>query len=213
MSLSEDHIRIIIFNLLQAVNHLHVHNVVHRDLKPGNILMNSDCNIKLCDFGLARTVLRPDSGKSKTNPGYKNEEESDSKPSDTVMSPRVGSRFYRAPELIMCHPDYGFAVDIWATGCILGDLLLNFVEIDTKDAGQMADDDAFSNKYLFPGDSCYPLSPYFEDAELSDCPQNLTISEDDQLLKIFEILGSPQIEDFDYMNDNNTNKQYLYKML
>ena len=44
------------------------------------------------------------------------------------MTPRTGTRFYRAPEIILCDPKYDYAVDIWAVGCILGELLLRFVE-------------------------------------------------------------------------------------
>ena len=48
------------------------------------------------------------------------------------LSPRIGTRFYRAPEVVLCDPDYGYGVDIWAIGCILAELLLNFVESDNK---------------------------------------------------------------------------------
>ena len=46
------------------------------------------------------------------------------------LTHRVGSRFYRAPEIILNHPRYDFSVDIWAIGCVLGELLLTFVEYD-----------------------------------------------------------------------------------
>ena len=44
------------YNLLCSVKYLHDSNVIHRDIKPANILVNEDCTIKLCDFGLARSV-------------------------------------------------------------------------------------------------------------------------------------------------------------
>ena len=44
------------------------------------------------------------------------------------MTARIGTRFYRAPEIIVCSPNYEYSVDIWSVGCILGELLLNFVE-------------------------------------------------------------------------------------
>jgi len=43
-------------NLLQGAKCLHQKNVVHRDIKLANILVDADCNIKICDFGLARTL-------------------------------------------------------------------------------------------------------------------------------------------------------------
>jgi mitogen-activated protein kinase 1/3 len=50
------HIQTILYNLLCAVKYLHESNVIHRDLKPANILVNEDCTVKLCDFGLARSI-------------------------------------------------------------------------------------------------------------------------------------------------------------
>jgi len=50
------HIKTILWNLLHAVKYLHARKVLHRDLKPANILLNEDCSIKVCDFGLARSV-------------------------------------------------------------------------------------------------------------------------------------------------------------
>ena len=50
-----------VYNLLCAVKYLHVANVLHRDLKPANILVNEDCSVKICDFGLARSIAGIDS--------------------------------------------------------------------------------------------------------------------------------------------------------
>jgi mitogen-activated protein kinase 1/3 len=50
------HIQTIVYNLLCAVKYLHESNVLHRDMKPANILVNEDCTVKLCDFGLARSI-------------------------------------------------------------------------------------------------------------------------------------------------------------
>ena len=84
------------------------------------------------------------------------------KESGPPLTERVGSRFYRAPELVLCQPSYDYGVDIWAIGCILGELLVNFIE-DEKSIGQydLTDNQIVNplNMYLCPGDSCYPLSP------------------------------------------------------
>ena len=50
------HIQTIIYNLLCAIKYLHESNVLHRDLKPANVLINEDCTVKLCDYGLARSI-------------------------------------------------------------------------------------------------------------------------------------------------------------
>ena len=56
VNLTEDHILHIIYNTICALKFLHSANVLHRDLKPANILIDTDCNVKICDFGLARTL-------------------------------------------------------------------------------------------------------------------------------------------------------------
>lgn len=45
-----------VYNLLCAIRYIHSANVLHRDLKPANILVNEDCSVKICDFGLARSI-------------------------------------------------------------------------------------------------------------------------------------------------------------
>ena len=52
----EDHAKHIMYNLLCAVSFMDSANIVHRDLKPANILMNDLCQIKICDFGMARSM-------------------------------------------------------------------------------------------------------------------------------------------------------------
>ena len=56
MILSEEHVTTIFYNLLCALNYIHGSNIMHRDLKPANILISAECEIKICDFGLARSV-------------------------------------------------------------------------------------------------------------------------------------------------------------
>ena len=60
--LSDDHIRYFLYQILSALHHIHQAGVLHRDLKPSNLLINSDCQLKICDFGLARKKDLEDAG-------------------------------------------------------------------------------------------------------------------------------------------------------
>jgi len=53
--LSEEHITTILYNMLCAINFIHSANIIHRDIKPSNVLVDSNCNVQICDFGLARS--------------------------------------------------------------------------------------------------------------------------------------------------------------
>ena len=90
-----------IIQLLRGLKYLHSANVLHRDLKPGNLLINSNCELKICDFGLARTGR--DNGQ--------------------FMTEYVVTRWYRAPELLLCCDNYGTSIDVWSVGCIFAEIL------------------------------------------------------------------------------------------
>jgi len=104
--LSEDHVQFFIYQILRALLYLHSANVVHRDLKPPNVLVNKNCDIKLCDFGLAR-------GRA----GFDQDDDT------WLRTEYVGTRWYRAPEVILTSREYTAAVDMWSAGCILGELI------------------------------------------------------------------------------------------
>ena len=53
---SEDHVRIILYNTLCSINYIGSSGLMHRDIKPMNILIDSNCLVKICDFGLSRTI-------------------------------------------------------------------------------------------------------------------------------------------------------------
>jgi len=107
--LDESHKKYILYQILKALKYIHSGSLIHRDLKPSNILLNSDCHVKLCDFGLARSV----SSNEKTH----------ADPSESVMTDYVATRWYRAPELLLGSSTYTKGIDLWAVGCILAEEL------------------------------------------------------------------------------------------
>jgi serine/threonine protein kinase len=99
-ALDSSQLREIMKQILIAVYFCHSRRVLHRDLKPDNVLISANMQVKIADFGLARVYqipIRP----------YTNE---------------VQTLWYRAPELLLEVPDYSVAVDMWSVGCIMADL-------------------------------------------------------------------------------------------
>ncbi|KIR62502.1 CMGC/MAPK protein kinase [Cryptococcus bacillisporus CA1873] len=107
--LRNDHIQFFIYQLLRGMKYIHSANVIHRDLKPGNLLVNSDCELKICDFGLARG-FNPVSGEEPQGEEGK-------------LTEYVATRWYRAPEIMLSNRRYTTAIDVWSIGCILAELL------------------------------------------------------------------------------------------
>lgn len=107
--LSDDHCQYFIYQTLRALKALHSANVLHRDLKPSNLLLNANCDLKLCDFGLARSALPPPSTAAND--------------ASTFMTEYVATRWYRAPEVMLTFKEYTRAIDIWSVGCVLAEML------------------------------------------------------------------------------------------
>jgi mitogen-activated protein kinase 15 len=95
----------IIYQILKSMKYIHSADIIHRDLKPSNILINSDVNIKICDFGLARSLS---SGKDGSAP---------------ILTDYVATRWYRAPEILLGSTKYSKEADMWSIGCILAELI------------------------------------------------------------------------------------------
>ena len=102
--LKDVHKKYIIYQLLKGIKYIQSADIIHRDLKPSNLLINSECLVKIADFGLARSVNQ-------------------SEDRDTIMTEYVATRWYRAPEIVLGSNKYSKAVDMWSVGCILAELI------------------------------------------------------------------------------------------
>jgi serine/threonine protein kinase len=116
--LTPEHVRFFLYQILRGCKHMHSKGVLHRDIKPANLLVNAQCDLKVCDFGLARIV----EGESRTQPDGL-----------ATLTEYVVTRWYRAPEIMLCCDEYGPAIDVWAVGCVFGEMLLRKALFAGKD--------------------------------------------------------------------------------
>ncbi|TIA69522.1 hypothetical protein E3P91_03569 [Wallemia ichthyophaga] len=109
-ALTDQHYQSFVYQTLCGLKYIHSADVIHRDLKPGNLLVNADCELKICDFGLAR--------------GYQSDPlRAGLAGSAGFMTEYVATRWYRAPEIMLSFANYSTSIDIWSVGCILAELL------------------------------------------------------------------------------------------
>ncbi|KAJ1690588.1 hypothetical protein LUZ63_014743 [Rhynchospora breviuscula] len=191
--LSDDHIKYFMFQILRGLNHLHSANILHRDLKPQNLLLNVNCDLKICDLGLAR--------KNSTK-------------EDECLTEYVVTRWYRAPEVLLCCGKYSTAIDIWSVGCIFAELLgrkaifpgsscLNQLELIINVLGKVSEadmgfvDNAKAQKYIesLPYTPAMPLHELYPTANplAIDLLKQMLIFDPSQRIKVNEALAHPYI--------------------
>jgi len=103
-SLTDDHYQFFIYQILRGLKYIHSAEVIHRDLKPRNMLVNANCDLKICDFGLAHIRLG----------------------SDVEVAPAtqyVCTRWYRAPEVLCSWTCYNEGIDVWSVACIFAEMI------------------------------------------------------------------------------------------
>ncbi|KAH7705514.1 mitogen-activated protein kinase 1 [Aphelenchoides avenae] len=102
--LSSVDVSYVVYQLLRGLKYIHSAHVLHRDLKPLNLLVNDKRELKICDFGLAR-VADP----THDHTGF--------------LTEYVATKWYRAPEVMLTAKGYTNAMDVWSVGCILAEML------------------------------------------------------------------------------------------
>ena len=249
--LTMNDVRMYVYHILCGLKYIHSCAVLHRDLKPGNILLDHNYQIKICDFGLARCVNRDnddeiiesipeqkqiDSTKIEKHNQFlskyiginnnnnnnnekqeikeetpKNKDNKDNiktsknrgpppklkflknQKKEQILSVHVVSRWYRAPELILIETNYTGSIDVWSVGCIFGELMMMIKE----NAKTFMD-----RTPLFPGKSCFPLSPPGS-KKIKANEFGFPNEKADQLNVIFDVIGSPDEEDMGFVTDPN----------
>lgn len=117
--LTDDHFQYFTYQILRGLKFIHLANVIHRDLKPSNILVDANCEIKICDFGLSRINVMSD--------------EQDDSEKTSGLTEYVMTRWYRAPEITLTTSQYSVSVDLWSLGCILAELFTSVPLFPGKD--------------------------------------------------------------------------------
>lgn len=207
------HINTLCYGILVGLKYVHSAGVLHRDQKPANVLINEDCSVKICDFGLARSVEgmgdenEEDKGADgdaddiygigdlpKAEKKPKKEQKKKNKPEKKEpkkdLTSHVVTRWYRAPEQILIEKNYDVKIDVWSLGCIYAELL-----------GMLKEHAAtfLDRGPLFPGTSCFPLSP---DTNARAKKSGFPVTSQDQQAMIFSILGTPTDVDLEFVSDD-----------
>lgn len=100
--LSDAQISYLTHQMLCGLHAIHSAGIIHRDIKPDNLLVAENCDLKICDFGLARAETTRERRRSR-------------------LTEYVATRWYRAPEVMLSR--YGKAADVWSSGCVLAEML------------------------------------------------------------------------------------------
>ncbi|OMJ78032.1 hypothetical protein SteCoe_22275 [Stentor coeruleus] len=96
-ALSNEHIQYFMYQILRGILYAHSANIIHKDIKPSNILLNEQCDLKICDLGLACEY--------------------------DMYTDYVVNRWYRAPEILLNSSQYTEQIDVWSIGCVFSELL------------------------------------------------------------------------------------------
>uniref|UniRef100_A0A7S2UX76 Mitogen-activated protein kinase n=1 Tax=Fibrocapsa japonica TaxID=94617 RepID=A0A7S2UX76_9STRA len=204
--LGDQHFKYFLYQILRGLKFIHSVNVLHRDLKPSNILVNANCDLNICDFGLSRAIEACDEAQ------------------DIGLTEYVVTRWYRSPELLLGAAQYGQEVDIWSVGCIMAEMMnrvalfrgknpldqlkriLVHLGCPSEEDMQFLDPDSraeisrFGRKQQPP----QPLSTYLPnsiDPQAVDLLSRMLVFNPQQRISVEEALHHPYLEEFGGMFD------------
>jgi len=104
--LSDEQNQYLLYQILRGMKYVHSAAVIHRYLEPRNLLVNSRCDLRICDFGLAQVGFK--------DKGFQT----------CPMTEYVSKRWYRAPEVLCSWVNYDSAIDVWSIGCVFAEMLV-----------------------------------------------------------------------------------------
>ncbi|CAL0304107.1 unnamed protein product [Lupinus luteus] len=201
-SLTDEHCQYFLYQLLRGLKYIHSANVLHRDLKPSNLLLNANCDLKVCDFGLARTTSETD-----------------------FMTEYVVTRWYRAPELLLNCSEYTAAIDIWSVGCILMEIIKReplfpgkdyvqqlalITELlgspDDSDLGFLRSDNAKKYVKQLPHVEKQPFAQSFADMSplAIDLAEKMLVFDPSKRITVEEALNHPYLSSLHEINEEPT---------
>ncbi|XP_047142686.1 uncharacterized protein LOC100213301 isoform X1 [Hydra vulgaris] len=211
--LSEEHVRYFLYQILRGLKYIHSSNIIHRDLKPSNLLVNKDCELKIGDFGMARSLLSSPIEQKR------------------VMTEYVATRWYRAPELMLTVHQFTKAIDMWSVGCIFAEMLgraalfpgsnylnqlqliLSVVGLPSVEFLSTISSDRV-RKYItkLPHKDAVPLSKMFPNAsaESMDLLKNLLVLDPKYRFSVEKALDHKFVERYHDLDDEPTCAEFRY---
>jgi serine/threonine protein kinase len=190
-------IKKIIKSIAEGIKYLHDNDIMHRDIKPGNIFIDDSNYVKVGDFGSSRII----------NSNIKS------------VTPQVGTKWYKAPEIIFGKKDYDKYVDIWSFGCVVAELfileplfpgntdfeminyifsLLGYSEEDEKILKPK-----FEMEYKQPKEDAFKITFDCADSDARDLLKNMLVVNYEKRYTIDQVLSHPYLANQESFLDVN----------